>query len=914
MPPPFTSLSIEDLAALLQRFPFRRRISSVHMHHTWRPNHAQWRGHDSIVGMWRFHTQERGFSDIAQHLTIAPDGVLWTGRDWNTAPASAKGFNGNESSIPFMFEIVGDFDRGRDRLEGAQRRAVLDVIKLVQARFGLSPETLHFHNEMADKTCPGDSLDRNAWIADVRAHPLPGGGGPRAAAAAGPFGPEALAINASVSRAIERLQDRRGGARGEDPLDAELDYGDESRSALVAEAREARGEPDVRSPEVLDTLRRHVINLRMGRYSEDGLLSTTPADVEAIFHEHLSPWVLSRPGNAGPAPVVLFAHGGLVAESAGLSIARKHVAWWLRNGVYPIYFVWETGFFETIGQLLERTRRQASGDGEGQRGFGTDWLSDPLIEEAVRALQTPRIWGGMKASARLASAPGGGATDVAEHLGNLWKDLQGRLSLHAVGHSAGSIFHAHFLPACARAGIRFDSLQLLAPAVTCEEFKDQVLPLVGSHVDRVTLFTMRKDFEKQDDTAKIYRKSLLYLVSEACEPERKTPILGLEVSLRDDPALKEFFGLGAPAAAAAAGEVVWSKSAVSDGRSASESTTHGGFDDDPATMNSVVRRILGRADADAIERYQGADASRGLHAGPLVDWPEPLANPPRTSVPAGPVVAPASPIPAAVAAASGGGRRRAVCIGIDSYPNNPLACCVADAALWSQTLRGFGYEIAAYVTNGDATRQRIVDELRRLLRESRAGDNLVFQFAGHGTKVDDLDGDEPWDTALCPVDFDSGAFLIDDDIADELKNLPGGVQMTFFLDCCHSGTGTRFAVGPGGPRERSIYATPRLQAAHRSFRAGEPRASGRAGSRNGSPMREVTFSACLVHEVALEVDGQGEFTRRAHEVIRKGVAGLTNGSFQDAVLQAFGPGARQQPQLDCDTARRGDAWLGLSGR
>ena len=62
MPAPFKRLTTAEFALLVQRFPWSRRITSVHMHHTWRPNAAQYRGHESIASMWRFHTQERGFA------------------------------------------------------------------------------------------------------------------------------------------------------------------------------------------------------------------------------------------------------------------------------------------------------------------------------------------------------------------------------------------------------------------------------------------------------------------------------------------------------------------------------------------------------------------------------------------------------------------------------------------------------------------------------------------------------------------------------------------------------------------------------------------------------------------------------------------------------------------------------------
>ena len=120
MPAPFKQLNRDQFAALLDKFPFTRKINAVHMHHTWKPNHAQYKGHETIVGMWRFHTETKGWQDIAQHITIAPDGSIWLGRNWNLPPVSATGHNGNAIAGPFMFEMIGNFDRGHDLFEGEQ--------------------------------------------------------------------------------------------------------------------------------------------------------------------------------------------------------------------------------------------------------------------------------------------------------------------------------------------------------------------------------------------------------------------------------------------------------------------------------------------------------------------------------------------------------------------------------------------------------------------------------------------------------------------------------------------------------------------------------------------------------------------------------------------------------------------------
>ena len=87
----FFPLSPGEFEQLLGQTTLRRQIDSVHLHHTWRPRHADFAGVSSIIGMWRFHTQQQGWSDIAQHLTVDPNGTLWTGRHWDNPPASAKG-------------------------------------------------------------------------------------------------------------------------------------------------------------------------------------------------------------------------------------------------------------------------------------------------------------------------------------------------------------------------------------------------------------------------------------------------------------------------------------------------------------------------------------------------------------------------------------------------------------------------------------------------------------------------------------------------------------------------------------------------------------------------------------------------------------------------------------------------------
>ena len=209
MPPPFRSRTVADFAIELDAFDFGgTRLTGVHVHHTYRPDHETFRrlgGRRCVAGMHRYHTGALGWSDIAQHETVGPDGSVWSGRGWRRPPASSRGHNGTARAHPFMFEMIGDFetveDEAHDRPTAAQRHAAIGLCALVCRRFGLRPgDAVKFHRELGErwKSCPGNLIGKEEWIADVEAWaPQPASGGPLAgrpvaggpvAGGPGPFG------------------------------------------------------------------------------------------------------------------------------------------------------------------------------------------------------------------------------------------------------------------------------------------------------------------------------------------------------------------------------------------------------------------------------------------------------------------------------------------------------------------------------------------------------------------------------------------------------------------------------------------------------------------------------------------------------------------------------------------------------
>jgi hypothetical protein len=456
-----------------------------------------------------------------------------------------------------------------------------------------------------------------------------------------------------------------------------------------------------------------------------------------------------------------------------------------------------------------------------------------------------------------------------------------------------------------------NTLNLFAPAIRVDEFKRRVMKRVGTGkgIGSMAMFTMRSNLEEDDNCVQLYRKSLLCLIRAGLEPQRDTPILGLEDSIGDDAELTSFFGLdGSPAKA----DLVFSlspKTAPKERRSSS--TSHGGFDNNADTMDSVASRILGPVDSAKLFSFVNSAANKRAFVedgDPFQSLPEDIrlfltgtqvqaaAVPSQPTIQVMPQVQP-QPVPQA-----GIGRRRALCVGINDYGSQSLQFCVADAELWARSLQQQGFT-PTILRDGEATRDGILNALGTLVRDSVAGDMLAVTFAGHGTLVADVDGDESktgQDFAYVPVDFESGAFVLDDDIFAIWRELKEGVTATSFFDACHSGNGLRMLArgerAAVARRARFLSLTPEQQRKHlqyrmtRGFRAAETRSAEVRGS-------VVFFSACAEHEVALEQNGHGDFSRIAAPQIA-GAAGLTNRGFHARVLEGFGATPAQTPQWD----------------
>lgn len=343
----------------------------------------------------------------------------------------------------------------------------------------------------------------------------------------------------------------------------------------------------------LDGLRPYVINVgNNGELSGNGDYWTTPDDLKRLITGDIPDatrtWKKRR--------VMLYLHGGLNNEKA---VAKRVAAMRgpsLANEIYPLHVMWETGFMESLKSYFADWTTNA--DKLAGRsilesvGEGRDWVIERSLAAPLRG-----IWGEMKENARLASEHRshlGAMQLLAQYLLEAGQTGKKDWELHIVAHSAGSIFFAWMLQHILKLQLPLQSVQFLAPAVETSVFKERVFKEAQAGKCPLPVLYLLSEQAEKDDTVggqMVYGKSLLHLVSKACERKRGTSILGMLEFLRQDAALNATYQSKgkSPSLIIAGGQ----PEPAGKEKASSQSNSHGGFDNDAATMNSVFFRILG---------------------------------------------------------------------------------------------------------------------------------------------------------------------------------------------------------------------------------------------------------------------------------------------------------------------------------
>jgi hypothetical protein len=230
-----------------------------------------------------------------------------------------------------------------------------------------------------------------------------------------------------------------------------------------------------------------------------------------------------------------------------------------------------------------------------------------IIEELLRELYIAElgawVWNSMKVKSNDMWKDNAGLSGLNQFAGRYLFDKlvdyhkkNSDVQVNLVGHSAGSIAICNFLKMCAinYPKLVFDKIIFMAPACRIELFRDEIV----LHPDRYKTFrmyTMTDNKEKHDLLVPyVYTHSLLFLISGILENEGNdydAYILGLErdiKALNPYDSVKEILDSNKFLFEVGSSRVAFSQTDTTTPEGLrTQSLSHGGFDDDEATISSI---------------------------------------------------------------------------------------------------------------------------------------------------------------------------------------------------------------------------------------------------------------------------------------------------------------------------------------
>lgn len=364
-------------------------------------------------------------------------------------------------------------------------------------------------------------------------------------------------------------------------------FGRSAQSALQSNLEvESRKSPPPRRSDIAG----HFVHIDDGGFKKSGRYWSRAGDIRLTAERFA--------GSDNYDHLLFYAHGGLNSPKKSAARIAAVKAGFKRNRVYSFHIMYDTGLAEELQDLIVAKfgflRRRTEGFFDDLKRF-KDRVSDHVQERSDKILEgltrTPgtALWREMKRGAQMMFDDDNAGRETLQifldALAAQGGDALPRKKIHMAGHSTGAVLLASLLEMTHRTGPEFtvDSLSLFAPACTVDLFKRGFVPGLreegGASIKSLTVFNLTDALERDDNVAKIYRKSLLYMVSRSFEDKHEERIAGMAKYARFMPRHPRL-------------EIVLANPDRKQSRSTSSS--HGGFDNDAATMNSLLKNILGK--------------------------------------------------------------------------------------------------------------------------------------------------------------------------------------------------------------------------------------------------------------------------------------------------------------------------------
>jgi hypothetical protein len=140
---------------------------------------------------------------------------------------------------------------------------------------------------------------------------------------------------------------------------------------------------------------------------------------------------------------------------------------------------------------------------------------------------------------------------------------------------------------------------------------------------------------------------------------------------------------------------------------------------------------------------------------------------------------------------------KALLVGINKYPDprNSLRGCINDILDMEYLIldknKVYAKEHIKKITDQEATKKGILQQIEWLIKDPAPGDQLLFHYSGHGAQAPTLhpaiekDG---LDEIICPYDYDgtNETMLRDKEFSCLFAGIPKGVHFVWISDSCHA--------------------------------------------------------------------------------------------------------------------------------
>ena len=259
----------------------------------------------------------------------------------------------------------------------------------------------------------------------------------------------------------------------------------------------------------------------------------------------------------------------------------------------------------------------------------------------------------------------------------------------------------------------------------------------------------------------------------------------------------------------------------------------------------------------------------------------------------------------------------ALLIGINAYERFPLGGCINDVKQiedYLSTKTDFELDVVR-LTDREATKKAVVSAFRGHLGKAKSEDTILFYFSGHGTqeKADPVWKDETDQRLECIVCYNGNInkpadyLLADKEIHYLIHELEGKTKahLVAIFDCCHSGDNTR-----NGLFMKEVYKQKEVR--ERRLRLNEAfpirdwedfifsdkiKKTTNESSLTLPEGRHIQLSACESNESALEVGGEGVFTKHLLKVLENSGGDITYQSLRSRIRQYLKFLYEQKPKI-----------------